>query len=67
MPLRAYGKDLIDFALFLGASSTADAARVLLASGPGAANELALRYKSHLLVRGLATATVSRRLVPRPH
>jgi integrase/recombinase XerC len=60
--LRAYGRDLADFKCFVGAGSTDEAARTLLASGAGPANELALRYKADLLARGLAPATINRRL-----
>ncbi|MBK9169582.1 MAG: tyrosine-type recombinase/integrase [Bryobacterales bacterium] len=59
--LRAYRKDLEDFAAFAGASVDG-AARRLLAHGPGAANGLALAYRSHLVSRGLQAATVNRRL-----
>jgi integrase/recombinase XerC len=59
---RAYGQDLADFAIFAGAASLAEAAERLLAHGHGAANELALRYKADLVERGLASATINRRL-----
>jgi integrase/recombinase XerC len=60
--LRAYERDLRDFAAFCPAP-TADAAGArLLAHGPGAANELALLYRAHLQGRGLSPATVNRRL-----
>src|SRR5689334_4400526 len=60
--MRAYAQDLADFAAFVGASTPADAARQLLAAGQGAANGLALAYRADLLARGLAPATVNRRL-----
>src|SRR5438046_165944 len=60
--LRAYRADLADFAAFAGAGTGAEAAGLLLAAGPGAANEWALRYKADLLSRGLSAATVNRRL-----
>jgi integrase/recombinase XerC len=58
----AYGRDLADFAAFLGAGSPEEAARALLAGGPGTANETALTYRAHLQGRGLSPATVNRRL-----
>lgn len=60
--LRAYGLDLQDFATFLGVDSTDKAAEALLSRGHGAANELALSWRSNLLERGLTPATVNRRL-----
>ncbi len=60
--MRAYAGDLEDFAHWSGAASTAEATRLLLAAGPGPANEAALRYKAQLIERGLAPATVNRRL-----
>ena len=59
---RAYTRDLQDFAAFAGAASPAEAARQLLGGGPGAANELALRYRADLIERGLSPATANRRL-----
>lgn len=60
--LRAYGRDLADFAAFCGLPSADDAAARLLAAGQGGANELALAYRNHLFGRELAPATVNRRL-----
>jgi integrase/recombinase XerC len=60
--LRAYAQDLADFARWSGAASAADAGRLLLAAGPGGANGAALSYRAALLARGLAAATVNRRL-----
>lgn len=60
--LAAYRRDLDDFAAFMGATSAAEASRVLLEHGHGAANLLALRYRSHLSERRLAPATINRRL-----
>ena len=60
--LDAYRRDLEDFRAFLNVPTSNDAARVLLASGQGAANETALRYRADLLARKLAPATVNRRL-----
>src|SRR5207249_11426553 len=59
---RAYRQDLADFAAFVGTATMAAATQRLLASGPGPAHELALRYQADLLGRGLAAATVNRRL-----
>lgn len=60
--LDAYRRDLEDFRAFLNVPTSNDAARVLLASGQGAANETALSYRAALLARKLAPATVNRRL-----
>lgn len=60
--LRAYGRDLADFAAFLGVATIDAAADWLLAQPQGAANAAALHYRAHLLERGLAAATVNRRL-----
>jgi integrase/recombinase XerC len=60
--LRAYQRDLEDFARFAGGATAEDAGRLLLAGGQGPANERALRYRAALLGRGLAPATVNRRL-----
>ncbi len=60
--LQAYRQDLEDFRAFVGTAATADAAAVLLANGHGAANGLGLAYRAALVDRGLAPATVNRRL-----
>jgi integrase/recombinase XerC len=60
--IDAYRKDLEDFRAFLGASTIDDASKILLSRGPGDANSLALAYKTHLIERGLQSATVNRRL-----
>lgn len=60
--LAAYRADLADFAAFVGAASVEEAAGALLGNGHGAANELALAYRAHLTERGLAPATIGRRL-----
>jgi integrase/recombinase XerC len=60
--IEAYRKDLEDFRSFLGASTIDDASKILLSKGPGEANALALAYKTHLIERGLQSATVNRRL-----
>lgn len=59
---RAYARDILDLAAFLDCASGAEAVRLLLGRPGGAANEAALAYKDHLLSRGLAPATVNRRL-----
>lgn len=60
--LDAYRRDLEDFRVFLGVADVAAAARVLLDHGHGPANETALRYRTDLVTRTLAPATVNRRL-----
>ena len=60
--LRAYQKDLADFAAFLGVPDAAAAVALLVSGTAGQANTLALGYKAHLIERGLAPATVARRL-----
>ncbi len=62
LTLEAYRRDLADFASFLRARSMEEASRELLAGGHGPANETVLRYRADLLARGLAPATVNRRL-----
>jgi integrase/recombinase XerC len=59
---RAYVFDLGDFAAALMAPSTAHAVGSLLALAGGDANRLVMAYRNTLLSRGLATATVGRRL-----
>src|SRR5262249_19208077 len=60
--LRAYRKDLEDFAGFLGVATVEAIPGALLGAGQGAANEVVRRYRAHLQARGLAPATVNRRL-----
>ena len=62
LTLRAYRQDLEDFRAFVGAESLDAAAGVLLTRKPGQANALALSYRNQLKDRGLAPATVNRRL-----
>jgi integrase/recombinase XerC len=59
--LRAYRQDVADFAAYWGAPPDVAAAQ-LLACGPGGANGAALGYRTHLVERGLAAATINRRL-----
>lgn len=60
--VRAYRSDLSDFAAHRAAPSLAAAVAELLALGPGPANAAVLGYRADLERRGLATATVARRL-----
>lgn len=60
--LLAYRRDLEDFTAFVGAASLNEAAALLLSQGSGSANGMALAYRVHLQERGLASATVNRRL-----
>jgi integrase/recombinase XerC len=60
--LRAYRTDLADFTAFTAAGAIAEAAAQLLTHGHGSANETALRFRNELLARGLAPATINRRL-----
>jgi len=60
--LRAYRRDLEDFARIAGVPSGEQATAALLCAGPGAANERALAYRADLQARRLAPATVNRRL-----
>src|SRR4051794_7577595 len=60
--LRAYDRDLEDFARFLGSRTSREAVALLIAGSHGQANAAALAYKAHLLARGLKSATVGRRL-----
>lgn len=59
---RAYRQDLLDFATHLGVVYLDEAAALLLGQGRGAANALVLQYRTELIDRGLAPATVNRRL-----
>lgn len=60
--LRAYSADLDDFRAFIDAPEVNAAASTLLGQGHGEANALALAYKARMVERGLAAATVNRRL-----
>jgi integrase/recombinase XerC len=59
--LDAYAEDLGDFAAWRGVGCV-DAVRELLGDSNGAANALALEYRTHLVGRQLAPATINRRL-----
>jgi integrase/recombinase XerC len=60
--LRAYRKDLTDFAAFLGVPGPGEAVGFLVGGDAGRANALTLGYKAHLTDRKLAPATVARRV-----
>jgi integrase/recombinase XerC len=60
--LRSYSKDLGDFTSFMGQASSRGAAVMLVSLPHGKANAAALGYKAHMMERGLAPATVNRRL-----
>lgn len=60
--IKAYAQDLADFAGFAGVATVETAAQKLMANGHGTANRLALAYRTHLVDKGLAPATVNRRL-----
>jgi integrase/recombinase XerC len=59
--LEAYGRDLEDFASWARFSPSESAGRFLSLDG-GRANAVALGYLEHLQARGLASATVNRRI-----
>jgi integrase/recombinase XerC len=59
---RAYKADLESFRTFSGAADVGQAAARLLAGGQGPANGVALTYRSSMVDRGLAPATINRRL-----
>jgi integrase/recombinase XerC len=60
--LRAYRQDLDDFAHYLASPDLDIIAARLLAAGPGPANAIVLSYRTNLVDRRLAAATVNRRL-----
>jgi integrase/recombinase XerC len=60
--IKAYEQDLNDFRTFMGNKLASEAANLLLSNGHGPANILALSYKTHLVERGLQSATINRRL-----
>lgn len=59
---EAYGRDLADFASWLEVESIDAAAAVLMSGGSARANEVAGDYLAALEARGLAPATINRRL-----
>ena len=60
--MRAYRKDLLDFAAFLDLKTADEAAKALLQRTPGEANLLVLQYRTSLMERKLSPATVNRHL-----
>jgi integrase/recombinase XerC len=60
--LKTYRQALRDFARYLGVERIDQAAGNLLARGPGPANQLVLRYRTHMVDHGLSPATVNLRL-----
>ncbi len=60
--LRAYDRDLRDFARAIGQPDARTAVEFLLSQPHGRANARALSYKNHLIGRGLKSATVARYL-----
>jgi integrase/recombinase XerC len=60
--LRAYDRDLCDFARYLGSVDARTGMAALLALAPGKANAVVLMYRAHMTERGLKPATVARRL-----
>jgi len=62
LTVEAYRRDLQDFTAYLGVDSPERATETLLGAGGGEANLVALRYRAALLERGLAPATVNRKL-----
>lgn len=60
--MRAYARDLADFASFVGTASTDLAIDGLTALTAPQAHAVAYSYRAHLLARRLASATVARRL-----
>lgn len=60
--LRAYASDLKGFADWMKAGPAGAAINALLAMGPGEANETVRSYRSAMVDRGVAPATINRRL-----
>jgi integrase/recombinase XerC len=60
--LRAYERYLQSFRTWLRSPSLEDTAQRLIQGEPGEANAVVLAYRSHLVERGLAPATINRRL-----
>lgn len=60
--VAAYGEDLRTYAAWTATGDVGAAIAALLAAGPGPANRQVLAYRAALLERGLAPATVNRRL-----
>ena len=62
LTLKAYQADFRCFAGFVGADGPAAALDALVSLSAGTANAVAHSYRAHLVARGLAPATVARRL-----
>ena len=60
--LRAYDKDLNDFARSVGQANARAAVELLLKLPHGQANALTLGYRAQMVERGLKSATIARRL-----
>lgn len=60
--LKAYGQDLRSFAAFVQVEDVDAAAALLLSQGQGRANGLVLKYRADMREKGLAPATMNRRL-----
>ncbi|HZW32981.1 MAG TPA: tyrosine-type recombinase/integrase [Isosphaeraceae bacterium] len=60
--LAAYRRDLEQFRAWLGAPSAEAAVERFLASGQAGANRIALAFRVSMAERGLASATIARRL-----
>ena len=59
---RVYRMDLNDFKTFLQVESLEEAVSLLLKNEGGPANALALSFRTHLMERKLASATINRRM-----
>lgn len=60
--IEAYRNDLRDLATFLNVTTIDAASETVLRSGHGGANLLALRYKAHLIEKGLSASSINRKL-----
>ena len=57
--LKTYAAGIKDFSRFVGASSPAEAATMLISRGRGRCNSTARQYKNDLVERGLSPSTVN--------
>jgi integrase/recombinase XerC len=62
LTLKAYARDIQDYARFLGVDTPEDIILDLLSHGRGHANSQALAYQEYLRTCGLQPATINRRL-----
>lgn len=60
--IEAYRKDLRYFTKFLNVGTIEEATQILISKGLGPANALALKYKSTLTEKKLASSTINRRI-----